>query len=119
MKAFVLIIAVLATAVFAQTALDPTQIGAYPTYPYYLPVSCGRSSTPVVLEEKSLLDGGFVAMVKATASCSSSGRGSKPRIYLACWRVTFAEDRYSILDREEVLYAAWSLGQSGYSCPAL
>lgn len=97
----------------AQSAPDPTQGGAYPAYPDYLDHSCGGVKLEV------LQDAGTVAMVSARTTCSTGGRGSRPRNYLACWRVTFADDRYSILDREEVLYAAWSLGQTGYSCPSL
>ena len=66
-----------------------------------------------------LEDGGTVAMVSARTTCSTGGRGTKPRNYLACWRVTFAEDRYYILDREQELYATWILGKPGYTCPTL
>lgn len=104
--------ALLPAIAFAQSTLDPTQGGAYPAYPDSLAHSCGGVKLEV------LQDSGTVAMVSARTTCSTGGRGSRPRNYLACWRVTFAEDRYSILDREQVLYAAWSLGQTGYSCPS-
>jgi len=103
----------LAPVAMAQTALDPTQGGAYPAYPAYLDHSCGGVKLEV------LEDAGTVAMVSARTTCSTGGRGTKPRNYLACWRVTFAEDRYSIVGREQVLYATWLLGQSGYACPSL
>ncbi len=108
-----LLAALLPAIAFAQSTLDPTQGGAYPAYPDYLDHSCGGVKLEV------LQDDGTVAMVSARTNCSTGGRGSRSRTYLACWRVTFAADRYSILDREKVLYAAWSLGQPGYACPAL
>jgi len=108
-----LALVLLPSITFGQSTLDPTQAGAYPAYPDYLAHSCGGVKLEV------LQDAGTVAMVSARTTCSTGGRGSKPRNYLACWRVTFAADRYSILDREQVLYAAWSLGQPGYSCPSL
>jgi hypothetical protein len=108
-----LLIAFLSTAALAQSPLDPTQSGAYPAYPAYLNHSCGGVALTV------LQDAGTVAMVSAKTTCSTGGRGSKPRNYLACWRVTFAADRYSILAREQVLYATWTQGQAGYACPGL
>ena len=103
----------LPVAALAQAALDPTQGGEYAAYPDYLDHSCGGVKLAV------LEDQGTVAMVSARTTCSTGGRGTKPRNYLACWRVTFADDRYYILDRERVLYAAWRLGRAGYSCPSL
>ena len=108
-----LVAALLPVVALAQSTLDPTQGGAYPAYPAYLDHSCGGVKLAV------LEDGGTVAMVSAKTTCSTGGRGTKPKNYLACWRVTFAEDRYSIVDREQVLYATWTYGQAGYSCPAL
>jgi len=108
-----LLIALLPVVALGQTALDPTQSGAYPAYPDYLGHSCGGVKLAVVE------DGGTVAMVSARTTCSTGGRGTKPRNYLACWLVTFAEDRYYILGREQVLYVTWRFGQTGYSCPAL
>ena len=103
----------LPAAALAQTALDPTQGGAYPAYPAYLDHSCGGVKLAV------LEDADNVAMVSARTTCSTGGRGTKPRNYLACWRVTFADDRYYIQDRERVLYATWPYGQAGYTCPEL
>ena len=108
-----LLIALIPGFALAQSVLDPTQSGAYPAYPAYLDHSCGGVKLSV------LEDAGTVAMVSARTSCSTGGRGTRPRNYLACWRVTFAEDRYYILDREQVLYAAWSQGKTAYNCPAL
>lgn len=108
-----LLLALLPAVALAQTALDPTQGGAYPAYPDYLDHSCGGVKL-AVLEET-----GNIAMVSARTTCSTGGRGTRPRNYLACWRVTFAEDRYYIQDRERVLYATWPYGQAGYNCPAL
>lgn len=108
-----LLLALLPVAVLAQTAPDPTQGGEYPAYPAYIDHSCGGVKLAV------LEDDGTDVMVSARTTCSTGGRGSKPRNYLACWRVTFAEDRYYILDREQMLYATWSLGQTGYVCPEL
>lgn len=110
---FTVIAALLATLSVAQVPLDPLQGGAYRAYPDYLDHSCGGVKL-VVIE-----DAGTVAMVKATTTCPGSGRGAKPRNYLACWKVTFASDRYYILDRERVLYATWPYGQAGYACPVL
>jgi len=106
-------LALLPGIALAQSTLDPTQGGAYPAYPDYLDHSCGGVKLAV------LQDAGTVAMVSARTSCSTGGRGTKPRNYLACWRVEFAADRYYIVDREKLLYATWSQGQTGYSCPAL
>jgi len=108
-----LLLALLPAVALAQSALDPTQGGAYPAYPDYLDHSCGGVKLAVLQED------GDVAMVSARTSCSTGGRGTKPRTYLACWKVTFAADRYYILDREKILYATWSLGQTAYNCPEL
>ena len=102
----------------SQTALDPTQGGAYPAYPSYLGVSCGGVAL-TVLEERTNANGTVDAMVKAFTRCPGSGRGAKVRNNLACWDVTFAADRYSITNRERVLYASWTQGSPSYVCPAL
>ena len=108
-----LMLALLPVVALAQSTLDPTQGGEYSAFPDYLDHSCGGVKLAV------LADAGTVAMVSARTTCSTGGRGTKPRNYLACWRVTFAQDRYYILDREEVLYASWRFGQAGYNCPSL
>lgn len=113
MKSLLLAAITLATVAVGQSVLDPTQAGQYPAFPAYLDHSCGGVKL-VVLEDASA-----VAMVSARTSCSTGGRGTKPRNYLACWRVTFASDRFYIVDRERVLYATWPLGTPGYQCPAL
>lgn len=102
----------------AQTALDPTQGGAYPAYPSYLGVSCGGVHL-AVREERTNDDGTVDAMVQATTRCGGSGRGARVRAYLACWDVTFASDRYAINNRARVLYATWMSGTTGYVCPTL
>jgi len=102
-----------AATAFTQTALDPTQSGAYPAYPAYLAVSCGGVRLSV-LEES-----GNVAMVSATTNCNGSGRGAKVKHYLACWRVATASDGYYIVSRELALYATWLTGQAGAVCPGL
>lgn len=101
-----------AAAAVAQEPLDATQAGQYHYYPDYLATSCGGV-------QHAQTESGLVAMVQVTTTCSSGGRGSKPRHYLSCTRVTFASDRFYILDREQVLYAMWVQGQPGYSCPVL
>jgi len=108
-----LLLGLLPVVALWQTAVDPTQGGAYPAYPAYLDHSCGGVKLAVIE------DAAPVAMVSARTSCSTGGRGTKPRNYLACWRVTFADDRYYIVDREQVLYAAWTQGQAAYVCPPL
>lgn len=97
----------------AAETLDPTQGNYYFPFPDYLNKYCGAVKLAVVE------DGGTVAMVSARTTCPGSGRGAKARNYLACWRVTFAADRYYILDRDQVLYVSWVFGDGTRNCPAL
>src|SRR6478735_7663025 len=78
-----------AVKAFAQTALDPTQSGAFPKYPFYLDHSCG-DVTMLPYE-----DNGLVVRYRATTMCPGSGRISKPTIYLNCWEITFGPDLYT------------------------
>lgn len=92
------LLTLLATTALAQEPLDVTMGGAYPAFPDYLQVSCGGVKLEVTEGANNL------AMVRATTNCHGSGRGSKTIHYLACTRVQFAPDRYTIESRERVLY---------------
>lgn len=111
-------------AAHAQEPLDLTQSGAYPAYskdPFagadqkgpYLDHSCGGVKLQIV-EEQDL-----TVMALATTHCPGSGRASKGRVYLVCWRVSFAEDRYYILSRDWTLAAVVTFGQPIPACPAI
>lgn len=105
--------------VIAQTALDPTQGGAYPAYPQYLGVSCGGVQLSV-LDERTNADGTVDASVSARTRCSGSGRGAPVRQYLQCWNVKFASDRYAILSRTVTQYNSWVQGRvTAPVCPEL
>lgn len=101
----------LAANAIAQTTLDPTQSNAYPAYPAYIDHSCGGVT---VIQYSEI---GNTARYKFTTKCSTGGRGSVPTIYLACWEVSYATDRYYILSRDELVSAHWKQGQAQQVCP--
>lgn len=56
-----------------------------------------------------------IAAVKVTTRCSTGGRGTKPRTYLACWLVTF-DDTGTVINQEFVNSGSWLLGSTPLSC---
>jgi hypothetical protein len=108
----------LAGVVTAQTALDPTQGGAYPKYPAYLDHSCG-GITQTQYGEQTNADSSVTGAFRFYTNCNGAGRGAKDTRYLSCWAVTFAADRYTVTDRTLLLYATWKQGQTAVACPAL
>ncbi|MGH8265034.1 MAG: hypothetical protein ACRETU_13900 [Steroidobacterales bacterium] len=59
--------------------------------------------------------GNALAAVKVTTRCSTGGRGTKPRTYLACWMVTF-DDNGAILNQEYVNSGSWVQGNPPTNC---
>lgn len=55
------------------------------------------------------------AAIRVTATCSTGGRGTKPRTYFACWLVTFA-DTGAIVHRKFVNSGSWRQGQPQVAC---
>lgn len=102
-----------------QTPLDPTQSGAYPIFsanpavPAYIDHSCGGVAVTQYGET------GDTAAFRFSTVCPGSGRGAKPTVYVACWAVTFAADRYAVLERDQLLAMHWKLGAAPVPCPGL
>jgi hypothetical protein len=59
--------------------------------------------------------GNSLAAVKVTTRCSTGGRGTKPRTYLACWLVTY-DDSGAITNQEPVNSGSWLQGKTPLSC---
>lgn len=97
---------------------DPTQGGLYAGYPTYSDYKCGTVTTTVVEQRES------DAMVRATTTCSTGGRGTKPLVRLACTHVAFdaagviVPNEYGEVG-ERVLTASWRLGSPAVACPVL
>jgi hypothetical protein len=96
----------------AEVPLDVTQSGAYPIYPTYIDHRCGALNV-------SQADDGLVAHLRVTTTCSTGGRGSKPRTYFVCTDITFAPDRYYILSAERVREGSWLAGQAPLLCQSV
>lgn len=120
MKTLILMIcALFSSLALSQTALDPTQSGAFPAFNAYSDYSCGGVRL-TVLDERTNDDGTVDALVKALTVCPAGGRGGGNRYRLACTVTTFAADRYAVLNRERVLTATWlQRGGTPIACPAL
>jgi hypothetical protein len=97
---------------FAQTALDPTQSGAYPAYPTYADRSCGHVALTVEQYD------GHSAVVRAVTTCAQSGRGSKPKTWLYCTAVS-TPDGYTVVVGDRVLVTSWLYGAAAVACPQL
>lgn len=103
------LLAVIATiALAATTTLDPGDGRQY------LANWCGGQSVTEVASGFNDA-GNAIAAVKVTTRCSTGGRGTKPRTFLACWLVTF-DDTGAILNQEFVNSASWLQGQPSRSC---
>jgi hypothetical protein len=102
-------LAVSSAAVLAATAvLDPGDGRQY------LQNGCGGQQVNEYAQ--GLNDAGnALAAVKVTTRCSTGGRGTKPRTFLACWLVTF-DDNGAILDQQFVNSATWLQGSPAGSC---
>lgn len=59
--------------------------------------------------------GNSLTAVEVTTRCSTGGRGTKPRTYLACWLVTF-DDTGTVVKRKLVTSGSWRLGRPPLSC---
>lgn len=80
----------------------------------YLENWCGGQKVTEVAE--GFTDAGnALAAVKVTTTCSTGGRGAKPRTFLACWLVTF-DDAGAILDQEFVNKDSWLQGHPARTC---
>jgi hypothetical protein len=102
-------LALTATAAFAATTvLDPGDGRQY------LQNWCGGQ---LVNEYAQGFDEASNALtaVKVTTRCSTGGRGTKPRTYLACWLVTF-DGQGAIINQEVVNTGSWVQGQPPLSC---
>jgi hypothetical protein len=99
MKTLLLTLMLLTFASLASAAtlvLDP--LNGYHAYPDYLGASCG--GVHLNAGAKGFDSAGApVTLIEARTSCSTGGRGSRVRRYLACWDVTYAVDG-SIVSRE-------------------
>lgn len=91
------------------TMLDPGPSGAY------MPNSCGGTKLDEVAEGFDAA-GNVVAIVTDTTRCSTGGRGSRPRTFMACYRVTFQEG--AVISRELLTSASWVQGQPPVPCAA-
>lgn len=114
---FIALMATCAVSASAQTALDPTQSGAYPKYPAYLGASCGGIAQTQYGERENS-DGTVTGAFRFYTNCNGSGRGAKDVRYLSCWEVTFGPDRYTVLVRDDVLIVHWKQGSPAFSCPS-
>jgi len=110
MRIYLLTLLAFCSIACAQTALDPTQSGAYPAFPTFADKSCGHVTLSVEQYD------GAVAMVRAVTTCPGSGRGSKARTWLYCTAVA-TPDGYTIVVGERQLVTSWVFGSAPMACP--
>ncbi len=89
------------------TMLDPGLSG------YYMPNWCGGTKLDEVAEGFDAASNP-VAIVTDSTRCATGGRGSRPRTFMVCYRVTFQEG--AIIDRELLTKADWVSGQTPVPC---
>lgn len=135
MKAMLILILFAALAV-AQTALDPTQGGTLPKFDYllapdgapdfqdphgYLDHSCGYWVPAQYSATQENPDGTVTAGFRFKTTCSTGGRGTRPKVFETCWAVTFSSG--IVVDRQLLLYATWRVpalpDQPAVVCPGL
>lgn len=116
--------------------LDPTEGGALPKFDYvlatsgapdytnpggYLDHSCGYWTPAQYSAERDNGNGTSMAAFRFKTTCSTGGRGTRPKVFETCWFVTFSSG--TVVDRQLQLYATWRVpalaGQPAVACPAL
>lgn len=85
----------------------------FPGFPY-LEQSCGGQQ---FTEEGSYTDDlGLVREISVKTTCSTGGRGTRPRVFKACWLVT-VDDAGNVLNNEFVAKGDYKLGTLPFVCP--
>lgn len=110
---FGLTMVLVAAANTGTMVLDPLA-GGLSAYPHYLGHSCGGVQFTVGAISFDFANNA-VTRLRAYTSCSTGGRGAKPRRYVACWEVTFSPAG-AILSRTQYASGTWLQGNAPHDC---
>jgi len=82
----------------------------------YLANWCGGQKIDEIAEGFNV-DATISTIVKVQTTCSTGGRGSVPKTFMACWRVTFSRDG-AIVNQEFLNSGSWRRGSPSVQCAA-